>query len=184
MAAALDTHHLSVRPLATIRCMSMVTKTKAGSTSVIADSPPSSQPGASSSAQHQTPHYAIETEDLRITTACIQRIQALAAKRQHPSYLRVFVDAGGCSGFQYKFDITLDQDEPVDPNEDVVFESGEARVVVDAASLDIIKGSTIDFVQEMIKSSFSVVNNPQSESACGCGSSFAVKNFQSNPAVH
>ena len=156
----------------------MVTKTKAGSTtSVIADLPPSSSP------QHP-PQYAIETEDLRVTTACIQRIQALAAKRQQSSYLRVFVDAGGCSGFQYKFDITLDQDEAIDPNEDIVFESGAARVVVDAASLEIIKGSTIDFVQEMIKSSFAVVNNPQSESACGCGSSFAVKNFESNPASH
>lgn len=164
--------------------MSMVTKTKAGSTSVISDLPPSSQSPGLSSSPAQQPQYAIETEDLRITTACIQRIQTLGAKRQHPSYLRVFVDAGGCSGFQYKFDMTLDQDEPVDPDEDVVFESGAARVVVDAASLDIIKGSTIDFVQEMIKSSFAVVNNPQSESACGCGSSFAVKNFQSNPAIH
>jgi iron-sulfur cluster assembly 2 len=46
-----------------------------------------------------------------------------------------------------------------------------------------VKGSTIDFVQEMIRSSFAIVNNPQSESACGCGSSFAVKNFSQNPAL-
>jgi iron-sulfur cluster assembly accessory protein len=138
---------------------------------------------ASTSSSSSLSQNAIVTDDLSITSACLQRIRSLAAKRQDPSYLRVFVDAGGCSGFQYKFDITEDKDEPVDPVEDVVFESDGARVVVDAASLDFIKGSTIDFVQEMIKSSFAVVDNPQSESACGCGSSFAVKKFQSNPAL-
>ena len=113
----------------------------------------------------------------------MNRVKSLASKRDEPSYLRVFVDAGGCSGFQYKFDLTLDKDEAVDTEEDVVFETDGARVVVDQASLDIIKGSTIDFVQEMIRSSFAVVDNPQSESACGCGSSFAVKNFGANPAL-
>lgn len=161
------------------RSMSMVTKTTAGSASI--DDASKLSPSAASSPSF--PQNAIVTDDLCITSSCIQRVRALAAKRQDPSYLRVFVDAGGCSGFQYKFDITQDKDEPIDPAEDVVFESDGARVVVDVASLDFIKGSTIDFVQEMIKSSFSVVSNPQSESACGCGSSFALKKFQSNPAL-
>lgn len=56
-------------------------------------------------------------------------------------------------------------------------------VVIDNTSFELVKGSTVDFVQEMIRSSFAVVNNPQSESACGCGSSFAVKNFANNPAL-
>ena len=56
-------------------------------------------------------------------------------------------------------------------------------MVVDDASLEFVKGATIDYVEEMIRSSFAVVNNPNSESACGCGSSFALKAFESNPAL-
>lgn len=56
-------------------------------------------------------------------------------------------------------------------------------MVIDGSSFDMIKGSTVDYVQEMVRSSFAVLNNPLSESACGCGSSFAVKNFASNPAL-
>lgn len=182
MSCAGPRFYAATRPVAQVqsRSMSMITKTAAGSISM-GDAP--SKGPASTSSSSSLSQNAIVTDDLSITSACLQRIRSLAAKRQDPSYLRVFVDAGGCSGFQYKFDITEDKDEPVDPVEDVVFESDGARVVVDAASLDFIKGSTIDFVQEMIKSSFAVVDNPQSESACGCGSSFAVKKFQSNPAL-
>jgi len=127
--------------------------------------------------------------DLTITNSCYKRITSLAARRNDAElkdlYLRVYVDAGGCSGFQYKFELTLEMDEAVSPQEDIVYQSnkGDARVVVDRASLELIAGSTIDFVQEMIKSSFAVIENPQSESACGCGSSFAVKNFAANPAM-
>lgn len=95
-------------------------------------------------------------------------------------YLRVFVDAGGCSGFQYQFE--LDEEE-LEADDIVIAGPDGARVVVDPDSLNLLKGSTIDFVVEMIKSSFEVRDNPQSESACGCGSSFAVKNFASNPAL-
>ena len=56
-------------------------------------------------------------------------------------------------------------------------------MVVDKGSYELIKGATIDYQQEMIKSSFAIINNPQSEKACGCGSSFAVKNFSQNPAL-
>ncbi|RYH18838.1 hypothetical protein EON65_26825 [archaeon] len=63
-----------------------------------------------------------------------------------------------------------------------MYGKGDARVVVDSSSFELVKGATVDYVQEMIRSSFAVLNNPQSESACGCGSSFAVKNFASNPA--
>ena len=122
---------------------------------------------------------------LEITPSCINQIHSLLKKRnKEPDemFLRVFVDAGGCSGFTYQFEL----DDEFIPEEDETFEpphSNGARVVVDQASLNLIRGSKIDYVQEMIKSAFVVADNPQSESACGCGSSFAIKNFASNPAL-
>lgn len=124
--------------------------------------------------------------DLVVTPSCWNRIQTLAKRRNLPLesvYLRVYVDAGGCSGFSYKFEL---DESPLDEGEDLVFADptgSAARLVIDASSLDFMRGSTIDFVEEMIKSSFEVKNNPQSESACGCGSSFALKNFSANPAI-
>jgi len=118
---------------------------------------------------------------LTITESCWKRIRKLTADKQDDSlFLRVFVDAGGCSGFQYQFELDSKLDD-----DDVVFaqQDGSARLVVDPSSLDFMRGATIDYVQEMIKSSFEVRENPQSESACGCGSSFALKNFASNPAM-
>lgn len=125
----------------------------------------------------------------------------MASTKPNPDavYLRLYVDAGGCSGFQYKFlllsednddnetnqadDDAEEEDGTIDPEEDIIFVKDGMRVVIDQTSLDLLQGSTIDYVQEMIRSSFAVVGNPQSESACGCGSSFAVKNFESNPAL-
>lgn len=133
--------------------------------------------------------------EVLVTASCAARVRQLASTRPEPGavYLRVYVDAGGCSGFQYKFEILSDDDSgdaadseedgAIDPEDDVVFEKDGMRVVLDRASLRLLRGSTIDYVQEMIRSSFAVVSNPQSESACGCGSSFAVKNFESNPAM-
>ncbi len=119
-------------------------------------------------------------DQVQITASCWNRIQKLVSSKQNPQlYLRVFVDAGGCSGFSYQFEL----DDTALAFDDVLFTSGNNRLVIDEASLDMLRGSTIDYVQEMIKSSFQVTNNPQSESACGCGSSFALKNFTSNPAI-
>ncbi|CAM9281026.1 unnamed protein product [Scytosiphon promiscuus] len=63
------------------------------------------------------------------------------------------------------------------------FERDGAVLVVDATSLEFVKGATVDFEEDMMRSAFAVLNNPVSESACGCGSSFALKNFEKNPAL-
>jgi Fe-S cluster assembly iron-binding protein IscA len=155
---------------------------------------------ASASSFHRDPAGA--GGGIAITASCASRIRQLASSRPNPDavYLRLYVDAGGCSGFQYKFLLLSEEEDgggdssndggddggedgTIDPEEDVVFVRDGARVVVDQTSLDLLRGSTIDYVSEMIRSSFAVVGNPQSESACGCGSSFAVKSFESNPAL-
>jgi len=136
-----------------------------------------------------------------ITSSAVEQIIHLAKLRNSSNpqdiFLRVYVDAGGCSGFQYKFELeneqSHDEDEGViDPDDDITINCStfkdtdtelKARVIIDKSSLDLLRGSTVDFVREMIRSSFAIVANPQSESACGCGSSFAVKNFESNPAL-
>ena len=100
--------------------------------------------------------------------------------------MRVAVEGGGCSGFQYTFNMEEVSSSPENLRsecDDMTFgRDNEPFVLVDSGSFQLIKGPTIDYVQEMIKNAFAVTNNPQSESACGCGSSFALKTFASNPA--
>merc|ERR1719284_869773 len=109
--------------------------------------------------------------DLVVTKSCARRILALSSE-QSPKRLRVAVEGGGCSGFQYTF--MLEDDTTSVDETDQFFERDGARIVVDSVSLDLVRGSTVDYVQEMIRSSFAIMNNPNSESACGCGSSFAL----------
>ena len=164
------------------RTMVTVTQTKASETL-----PPASSTTAETSSDTSPPEsYTTTPDSLIVTPSCLQRVEKLIQQRQAQDdgdqsyFLRVYVDAGGCSGFEYKFEI----DHDFDPDDDsaVVSNLGKPRVVVDESSLEFLKGATLDFVVEMIKSSFVVRDNPQSESACGCGSSFAVKNFSSNSA--
>lgn len=145
----------------------------------------------SSAIQIESPNNMTAEPYLNITNSCWKRIQQLAGKKNKSLtelYLRIFVDAGGCSGFTYKFELEDDNIESTSINreEDIIFtnsDCNDARVVVDMGSYELLQGSTIDYVQEMIKSTFEVKSNPQSESACGCGSSFALKTFSKNPAL-
>eukprot|EP00596_Hydrurales_sp_CCMP1899_P009582 CAMPEP_0119042424 /NCGR_PEP_ID=MMETSP1177-20130426/15151_1 /TAXON_ID=2985 /ORGANISM="Ochromonas sp, Strain CCMP1899" /LENGTH=166 /DNA_ID=CAMNT_0007009217 /DNA_START=148 /DNA_END=648 /DNA_ORIENTATION=+ len=130
---------------------------------------------------------------LIVTKSCAKRIKNLRNKEKNEALvLRISVEGGGCSGFSYVFKMedrlkaALEAIPPEDDEEiieDKVFERDGSAVVIDSISFDMVKGSTIDFKEELIRSAFVVSNNPQSESACGCGSSFASKNFASNPAL-
>ena len=115
-----------------------------------------------------------------LTASAAKRISQLEADGA-PARLRLQIDGGGCSGFEYKFEVER-ADAPTD-DDDHVFTRENSSVVVDDSSLEFVRGATVDFQQEMIRSAFAVVDNPNSESACGCGSSFALKNFESNPAI-
>ncbi|KAK1931449.1 Iron-sulfur cluster assembly 2 [Phytophthora citrophthora] len=112
--------------------------------------------------------------DLIITPTAAQKLIE-AAERQKAAnlMLRVAVEGGGCSGFKYV--IEFEKDAAPDVEEDVVFEQHGGKVVVDKESLELIRGSTIDFEQELIRSAFAVINNPNAVSGCGCGTSFDLK---------
>jgi iron-sulfur cluster assembly accessory protein len=84
--------------------------------------------------------------------------------------LRVTVEGGGCSGFRYTF--SLDKEIKSD---DVVVQRDGAKVVIDSLSLSFLEGSEIDYQEELIKSSFLVKDNPNSDKGCSCGSSFSMK---------
>ncbi|KAF7251589.1 hypothetical protein EYD10_02741 [Varanus komodoensis] len=99
-----------------------------------------------------------------------EEMERLVEITEGSEFLRLQVEGGGCSGFQYKFSL-----DTVVNSDDRVFEQGGARVVVDLDSLNFVKGAMVDFNQELIRSSFQVVNNPQAEQGCSCGSSFSVK---------
>jgi iron-sulfur cluster assembly accessory protein len=108
------------------------------------------------------------TTDLSLTPAAAERIRALGAAEGRPVMLRVGVEAGGCSGFSYQFDL-VDQAEP----DDLTVERDGAAAVVDEMSLALLKGSEIDFVDELAGAEFRI-RNPNAKSSCGCGVSFSI----------
>lgn len=110
-----------------------------------------------------------EGAGLSLSDNAAQRIKTLAQAEETPDMmLRVTVSGGGCSGFQYSFafDDTINDD-------DQVFEKAGARVVVDSISLELLGGSEVDFIEDLIGSYFSI-RNPNASSSCGCGTSFAI----------
>ena len=104
-----------------------------------------------------------------ITDSAARRIAALKAQEEaENAFLRIAVSGGGCSGFQYG----LTFDEETNPD-DLVFEHGGVRVVVDEVSLDLLNGAEIDFVEDLMGASFQI-RNPNAASSCGCGNSFSI----------
>ena len=108
-------------------------------------------------------------QEVLITESAGKRIALLLEQEQGPDLkFRVSVSGGGCSGFQYGFSF----DDAVNAD-DRIFKRHGVTVVVDEVSLDLLDGSEIDFVEELIGASFQI-KNPQATSSCGCGSSFSI----------
>jgi len=103
-----------------------------------------------------------------LTERAARRILEVLRKEPEGSMLRVAVNGGGCSGFQYAFDVTQERQD-----DDLVIEREGAVVLVDLVSLDFLRGSRIDFVNDLIGQSFKI-ENPNATASCGCGTSFAV----------
>jgi iron-sulfur cluster assembly accessory protein len=103
-----------------------------------------------------------------LTASAARRVAQILKDEAPGSALRVGVDGGGCSGFQYTYDITTAR-EP----DDLVLERDGATVLIDQMSLEYLKGSSIDFVDDLMGQAFKI-QNPQATASCGCGTSFAI----------
>jgi iron-sulfur cluster insertion protein len=108
------------------------------------------------------------TPDVRVSISAAARINAITATEEANKLLRISVEGGGCSGFQYKFNLVAASDP-----EDLVIEQEGATVLVDPISLPFLAGAELDYVQELIGASFKV-NNPNAQASCGCGTSFTI----------
>jgi iron-sulfur cluster assembly accessory protein len=108
------------------------------------------------------------SETLTLTPAAAKRVQWIAEKQSKPAILRLSVEGGGCSGFQYKFDLAESQE-----SDDSVSETDGVKLLVDSISLDLVGGSTVDFVESLGGAAFKV-ENPKAAAGCGCGSSFGI----------
>ncbi|XP_024024799.1 iron-sulfur assembly protein IscA-like 2, mitochondrial [Morus notabilis] len=128
---------------------------------------------ASPSALHEASSPSPSSSDaVHITENCVRRMKELQAsvESSNEKMLRLSVETGGCSGFQYVFDL----DDKANPD-DRVFETEGVKLIVDNISYDFVKGATVDYVEELIRSAFVVTTNPSAVGGCSCKSSFMVK---------
>lgn len=106
---------------------------------------------------------------IEITDRALEKIADILAEENNPAAkLRTFIQGGGCAGFSYGFMLDESQNE-----DDFVVEKPGVAILIDSASMQYLQGSTIDYKEELMNSSF-VINNPNAQTTCGCGSSFAV----------
>jgi iron-sulfur cluster assembly accessory protein len=110
----------------------------------------------------------VPASGVTVTERAAQKIGEILRREPTGTMLRVSVEGGGCSGFQYRFDTERERAQ-----DDVVIEKNGATVLIDPMSLNYMAGSEIDFVDDLIGSSFKV-NNPKATASCGCGTSFAL----------
>ncbi len=103
-------------------------------------------------------------KEIKFTDNAIKQINLLLSTKDKGSFFRIAIKGGGCSGFQYDFSF-----DKKPQNEDLKYEN----ILIDKASADLLKGSEIDYVKELIGNSFKI-NNPQTKSSCGCGVSFSL----------
>jgi iron-sulfur cluster assembly accessory protein len=107
-------------------------------------------------------------DNVTVTERAARQIGEILSNEPQGTMLRVSVEGGGCSGFQYKFDMERTQAE-----DDVLIQRDRAAVLIDSVSLNYLAGSEIDFVDDLIGASFRI-NNPQAKASCGCGTSFSL----------
>ncbi len=110
----------------------------------------------------------MDTATITLSPSAARRVATIAAKQGKEAMLRLSVEGGGCSGFQYRFGLA----EGIEPD-DVIAETDGVKLVVDSVSLDLVSGCVVDFVESLGGSMFKV-ENPQATAGCGCGSSFAI----------
>ena len=111
----------------------------------------------------------MNADDVKITENALQRVGELIAQKENPGLkLRVYIQGGGCSGFQYGFQL----DEEVN-DDDVTIQSEGVVVLIDPLSLQYLTGAEIDYKDDLQGSRF-VINNPNASTTCGCGSSFSI----------
>ncbi|XP_029569363.1 iron-sulfur cluster assembly 2 homolog, mitochondrial isoform X2 [Salmo trutta] len=122
---------------------------------------------SSTSAEEEPAESSPVEEKVYLSASCVKRLGEIMGKGE---YLRIQVEGGGCSGFQYKFIVDSTRNE-----DDRMFEQGGVGIIVDQDSLEFVKGSTLDYTQELIRSSFQMLKNPQADHGCSCGISFSVK---------
>ena len=103
-------------------------------------------------------------KEIKFTDKAIKQINHLLSKKEKGSYFRIAIKGGGCSGFQYNF--SFDDKEQVD-------DLRHQNILIDKTSADLLKGSEVDYADELIGETFKI-SNPQSKSSCGCGVSFSL----------
>ncbi len=111
---------------------------------------------------------ATSISEIALTPAAAARVATIAERQNKPAILRLSVEGGGCSGFQYKFGLA---DAPAE--DDAVAQTDGVRLVVDSISLDLVRGAQVDYVESLGGAAFQV-KNPNAASGCGCGTSFSV----------